>query len=124
VLLNQCAPTLAPPAGPVGGLVKRRPKRLSAAAPSNVPTRTRRKADSEMAPQEIDIAQSGLGKGARPRRDQSPLPSWLIFAVATSSIMLRSVLGTGMGVQALSPSMKKIRPPSLPSTLANAALSP
>src|ERR1700722_19869281 len=60
----------------------------------------------------------------RPRRDQSPLPSWLIFAVATSSIMLISVWGTGIGVQALSPSMKKMRPPELPSTLASAALSP
>ena len=60
----------------------------------------------------------------RPRRDQSPLPSWLIFAVATSSIMARSLSGTGIGVQALSPSMKKMRPPELPSTLASAALSP
>ena len=59
-----------------------------------------------------------------PEPDQSPLPSWLIFAVATSSIMLRSVSGTGIGVQALSPSMKKMRPPELPSTLASAALSP
>jgi hypothetical protein len=32
--------------------------------------------------------------------------------------------GTGIGVQALSPSMKKMRPPELPSTLAKAALSP
>src|SRR5580693_4413389 len=60
----------------------------------------------------------------RPRRDQRPLPSWLIFAVATSSIMARSLSGTGIGVQALSPSMKKTRPPELPSTLASAALSP
>ena len=56
--------------------------------------------------------------------DQSPLPSWLILAVATSSIMLSSVSGTGIGVLALSPSMKKARPPVLPSTLASAALSP
>ena len=109
---------------PVGGHVEGRPNDCPPPTPSKLQTRTRRKADSDMAPQEIDIGQSGLGKGARPRRDQSPLPSWLIFAVATSSIMLRSVWGTGIGVQALSPSMKKTRPPELPSTLASAALSP
>jgi hypothetical protein len=59
-----------------------------------------------------------------PQPDQRPLPSWLIFAVATSSIMLRSLSGTGIGVQALSPSMKKTSPPESPSTLASAALSP
>ena len=87
----------------VGGTVKRRPKRR---------------------PVQLRIAWLARGPSSAPEPDQRPLPSWLIFAVATSSIMLRSVLGTGMGVQALSPSMKKIRPPSLPSTLANAALSP
>ena len=63
------------------------------------------------------------GHSARASR-QSPVPSWLIFAVATSSIMVRSASGTGIGVQALSPSMKNTRPPALPSTLASAALSP
>ena len=62
------------------------------------------------------------GRMASPR--QSPLPSWVIFAVATSSIMTRSSLGTGIGVQARSPSMKKTMPPVLPSTVASAALSP
>lgn len=124
VLFNQYWPSFARRAGPVGGLVKRRPERVSAAGPSNAPTRTRREDDSQMAPQAIDIAQSRLGNEDPPPRDQSPLPSWLIFAVATSSIMPRSVWGTGIGVQALSPSMKKTRPPSLPSTLASAALSP
>jgi hypothetical protein len=63
--------------------------------------------------------------GVQPRpSSQSPLPSWVIFAVPTSSIMTRSSLGTGIGVHARSPSMKNTRPPGLPSTRASAALSP
>jgi hypothetical protein len=68
------------------------------------------------------VRSQSVGRAFLP--DQSPLPSWLIFAVATSSIMLISFSGTGIGVQALSPSMKKTRPPELPSTRASAALSP
>ena len=55
---------------------------------------------------------------------QSALPSWLILAVATSSIIPRSESGTTIGVQALSPSMKNTMPPEWPSTLTSAALSP
>ena len=65
----------------------------------------------------------GPAPGSR-RAVQSPLPSWLILDVATSSIMTRSCFGTGIGVHARSPSMKKMRPPLSPSTWASAALSP
>ena len=77
------------------------------------------------------IAQLGRGhivlfrrRRASTRNGQSALPSWLILAVATSSIIARSSSGTAIGVQALSPSMKNTMPPERPSILMSAALSP
>jgi hypothetical protein len=77
------------------------------------------------------IAQLGRGYvvllqagGELARNAQSALPSWLILAVATSSIIERSSPGTAMGVQAFSPSMKNTKPPERPSSSTSAALSP
>jgi hypothetical protein len=81
----------------------------------------------EMAP----VAQLGRGhfvffkrRRALTRNGQSAVPSWLILAVATSSMIARSSSGTAIGVQALSPSMKNTMPPERPSILTSAALSP
>ena len=55
--------------------------------PANVPTRTRREADSEMAPQEVDIAQSGLGNGAQTG------PSASALAVLSPGLCVRPQAG-------------------------------
>jgi len=60
----------------------------------------------------------------RARARHSPLPSWAIVAVATASSRASSAFGAAIGVQAKFPSRKNTSPPSFPSTLASAALSP
>ena len=60
--------------------------------------------------------------GAAP--GQRPAVSCLIVLPATSAIIDKSSAGATIGVQALSPSIKKTIPSDLPSNLAKAAWSP
>ena len=81
-------------------VIGRRSRRGAAGAQSNVakltvlrciPAESSLRASVRLSAGDCDAgSRSRAAFGRGPDRNQSPSPSWLIFAVATSSIMLRS----------------------------------